>query len=73
MKQIFRMREEKRKKRVVALESWIKMEIKVVKATEKDKTHGRQLGLDEWLNRTMIYQELCKKFSKVGKQNNTNT
>ena len=58
VKQMFKLKEENRKKKgVVALETWINIATKIVKVAEEAAPKLKQTELDEWLNRTMTYQE----------------
>ena len=57
VRQLFKLNEEKRKRKgVVALETWTDMAGKVVQRAEEKLEHTRKNGLDKWLNRELTYQ-----------------
>ena len=71
--QLFRMKEEnRRKKGIIALESWIKMVTKVVRRAEESIQTLKQTGIDKWLNRIMTYQEVHGCSSVEGDSNKSN-
>ena len=70
VQQMFKLTEDKRKKKgFVALETWVNIATKVVEEAERNRSYIRQTGIDEWLNRTMTYQETTIYPEKEQKEN----
>ena len=54
---VFKLHKEKRKKKgVIALETWVNLAEKVTEKAEKELADIQRNGLDKWLNRELTYQ-----------------